>query len=64
MFDFSQLRNRKTAQELGKMFSERKVLKQYVAITKFIPKEVSGEIDIPLYRRQINQITKVIQFIN
>lgn len=44
------------------MFLERKVLKQYIAITKGIPKEINGEIDIPLYRRKINKITKVFQF--
>ncbi len=41
------------------MFREKKVLKQYLAITKFVPQENSGEINIPLFRRQINNITKV-----
>ena len=36
------------AKELRDMFSERKVTKRYLAITKNIPKRVSGEIDIPL----------------
>lgn len=50
--------NPKTANKLAGMFREKTISKQYLAITKFIPQEKSGEIDIPLYRRQIKDITK------
>lgn len=45
------------------MFKEKKALKQYLAVTKFIPEMTSGEIDIPLYRREVNNITKVTIFL-
>ena len=44
------------------MFDEKKILKQYLAITKNIPRPAIGEIDIPLIRREVNDYTKVIYF--
>lgn len=35
------------------------MIKQYLAITKNVPKENTGEIDIPLIRRTVNRIEKV-----
>jgi hypothetical protein len=43
------------------MFGESKILKQYLAITKNIPKPNEGEINIPLIEREINGIVKVNQ---
>jgi 23S rRNA-/tRNA-specific pseudouridylate synthase len=40
------------------MFREKKIIKQYLAVTKFIPELSSGEIDIPLYRREVKNVTK------
>ena len=41
------------------MFDERKIIKQYVTITKNIPKDSTGEINIPLIQREVNGIYKV-----
>ena len=57
------LSNTETAAKVAKMFSERKILKQYLAITKYVPKETEGEIDIPLFRRKVNGIEKVLNLI-
>jgi hypothetical protein len=41
------------------MFNERKIIKQYLAITKFKPEINEGEINIPLIEREVDGITKV-----
>ena len=56
---FQLQRNPKTAKQLAEMFRKKTILKQYLTITKFVPEVKTGEIDIPLYRRQIKNITKV-----
>jgi 23S rRNA-/tRNA-specific pseudouridylate synthase len=47
-----------TAKKLHSLFSERRVIKQYLAITRNIPKIKEGEINIPLIRRKVNDIEK------
>lgn len=53
------LRNPDTAKKIRTCFDEKKILKQYLVITKYVPKILTGEIDIPLIRREVNGITKV-----
>jgi 23S rRNA-/tRNA-specific pseudouridylate synthase len=48
-----------TASKLHKMLEERKIIKQYLAITKNVPSLEEGEIDIPLIRRSVNEIERV-----
>jgi 23S rRNA-/tRNA-specific pseudouridylate synthase len=52
--------NKEKIQQLREMFNERKIFKQYLAITKNRPKHNDGEINIPLIRRSIGGIVKVI----
>jgi 23S rRNA-/tRNA-specific pseudouridylate synthase len=61
-------RNAQTAKKIHDLFNQRKLFKQYLAITKNIPNTNDGIIDIPLIRREINGIVKVsfffVKFIN
>ena len=52
-------RNKEVEHKIRKLFLERKIIKQYLAITKLRPKDNEGEINIPLIEREVNQITKV-----
>ena len=45
--------------KIRKLFNERKVIKQYLAITKSKPSLKEGEIDIPLIEREVNKISKI-----
>lgn len=51
--------NKEIEQKLRKMFNERKIIKQYLAITKFKPEIDEGEINIPLIEREVDGITKI-----
>lgn len=55
-FSFS---NPSIANKVRQYFEERKVIKQYLAITKGVPKLEDGVIDIPLIRREVKGKTKV-----
>ncbi len=52
-------RNSQTAKKIQDLFHQRKLFKQYLAITKNIPDTTDGIIDIPLLRREINGNVKV-----
>ncbi len=60
MKNFKNISNKTIAAKLRTMFDEKKVIKQYLAITKFVPSLKTGEIDIPLIRREVKGITKVL----
>ena len=51
--------NSQTAKKIQDLFHQRKLFKQYLAITKNIPNMTDGIIDIPLLRREINGNIKV-----
>lgn len=55
-------RNSETAAKIRQYYNEKKIVKQYLAITKDIPKPSEGEINIPLIRRSINGKYKVQHF--
>jgi 23S rRNA-/tRNA-specific pseudouridylate synthase len=52
-------RNKEIEMKLREWFLQRKVLKQYLAITKNVPKPNVGEINIPLLERSVKGINKV-----
>jgi hypothetical protein len=52
-------RNKETSNKIREYFETKRIMKQYIAITKGVPKLSDGEINIPLLRREVNGIFKV-----
>ncbi|CAF0869260.1 unnamed protein product [Brachionus calyciflorus] len=50
--------NPDSARKIRTYFDSKKIIKQYVAITKHVPKDSIGEINIPLIRRSVNGVTR------
>jgi 23S rRNA-/tRNA-specific pseudouridylate synthase len=42
------------------MYNEHKIIKQYLAITKHVPEKPVGEINIPLIRREVKGVIRVL----
>jgi len=52
-------RNKETSNKIREYFETKRLMKQYVAITKGVPKQPDGEINIPLLRRKVDGNYKV-----